>query len=511
MESLNDTIESMPSLFAYKFTPNANPEEFLTNFDPEYNVFDTTYKDSGLNDINSGNHLLKEEDVTSKDEGILKYNAELEISGPLYGVQLTDEEVNTLLYSFTEFIQPQELLNDELSLYGNVIVEPTETLSDSRGEHPENYVLVLAANPVATAIENQFFDPNMLRLKVSEGSNPSPDDQSSRLLLSKSLASNLNAASGEQVLAIFNQSVSRKVLLGNVPQLSSAGMSLESQSSAEDLHCGRFSVNVVPNVEITLEDSLVQCLGVVINYHGYTGTILATEYNASGKLVNHACTLHDCRSVASKAITQIPTKSNEMSEVSGSLQRVRHVRDIQEIYNSVTNIVYYESSVFDSTNPYEPQYFRYEVDEKGTRINESKCGACPYCEELKFLTFKNSSYLSHLTLEHGIYSNNYLIPEGLYYGVYEIKKAEPEALTPESCVEKPRPRHTKAIQCPVCFEVVEVCCWSMKTNPLLSYFRHFKKRHSNLPNTPATAQALFNTNTHVHIKKRGRTLHVKDQ
>lgn len=509
MESLNDNIESMQSIFAYNFTPNANPEEFLTNFVPEYNVFDTTYRDNNLNDISSGNHRLKEEGETSKEDVILSYDP-LEITDPFYGVQLTEEEVNTLFHSFTDFPEPQELLNYELSLYENVIVEPTKALPDSHEEHSDNYVLVLAANPMAEDLENHFLDPNLLRLKHFKSLISSQDYQSIRITLSDGHVGSLNAASGQQVLAISNQSASSREQLVDIPLLASShseGLSWGTHSPAENLHCGRFSVNTIPNIEISLEESLVQCLAVVINYHGYTGTILSTEYEASGKLVNHACTLHDCRSVASKAITQIPMKNNE---ISGSLQRVRYIRDIHEIYNSVTGIVYYESSVFNSTNPYEPQYFRYEIDEKGARINESKCGACPYCEELKFLTFKNSSYLSHLTLEHGIYSNNYLIPEGLYYGVYEIKKAEPETPSLE-CLEKPRPRHTKAVQCPVCFEVVEVCCWSMKTNPLLSYFRHFKKRHSNLPNTPATAQSLFNTNTHVHIKKRGRTLHVKDK
>lgn len=426
MESLQDSIESFRPVIgteSKQFTRGGNPQEFLTDFVPDFTVFTTTFRDTGLNDIDEVNFLLQEENGSAIENSISNYNISEE-SGfyDVNSLQLTDEELQAILSSFSDLQEPQEKPN----YHYTEIEEP----------------LLSIDLPTVTEV----------------ASAPLPD------------------------------------------------------SSIGGLSCGRFLVNIVPNIPITLEESLVQCLGVVINYHGYEGIILNIENEASRFLVNHACTLHDCRRVSNLALSLFPHKNDEIPEISGSLQRIRYKRDIREIYNSVTNIVYYESCVFSSTNPYEPQYYRYEIDDNGKRINESKCGACPYCRELKFLTFKNSSYLSHLTLEHGIYSNNYLIPEGLYYGVYEIKKLEQErtnSSTGDS--SKTRFRQTKAVQCPVCFTVVEVCCWSMKTNPLLSFYRHFKKRHSNIPNNQASGPGQFNSNTHVQIQKRGRTLQVKDK
>lgn len=209
---------------------------------------------------------------------------------------------------------------------------------------------------------------------------------------------------------------------------------------------------------ITVEPSNVQCLTVVVNYHDYVGTITRAGV-LNERLVN-------TRANPSKQtpVATINTLQNGILEVSTVLQRRRYTRNIDELFGSVSNMTYVASRSFRPNNPYEPQYYRFEVF-NGKLINKSKCGLCPFCEQVRFLPFKNSTYLSHLTLEHGVFANNFLIPEGLNYGLYD------NAATG---------RRLRAVQCAVCLKVVETGCWSIKTNPLLSYFRHFKKKHSTL-------------------------------
>ena len=130
----------------------------------------------------------------------------------------------------------------------------------------------------------------------------------------------------------------------------------------------------------------------------------------------------------------------------------------------------------------------------GNPINESKCGLCPYCKPVKFLPFKNSSYLSHLILEHGIYSTNYLVPEGIYLGWYNHSK---DRNIPFKSHKK---RRVIALRCPKCFDIVELNCWNNKKNGLLSYFRHFKDNHKDLTGVNTT----FTNTPSVNIKTRGR-------
>lgn len=316
------------------------------------------------------------------------------------------------------------------------------------------------------------------------------------------------------------------MILDSKPANEAAHIDMDILNEEHFTKLGRFQVNPIisPQLEITLEESLIQCLEVVINYNGYMGTLTAPVKPEYAALTNRASFRHDYRYLTNKPTEAIEPNEDGFHEISGALQRVRYTRDISELHGTVSNIEYFESRVYDVTNPYEPQYYRFEQDENGNKINGSKCGLCPYCQEVKFLPFKNSSYLSHLTLEHGIFSNNYLIPDGLYYGIYLTSKTSSTPQTDDfiSRGSSPTPsppqrgrknhhklRHAKAIQCPACFQVIEVCCWSMKVNPLLSYFRHFKKHHSDLTVNKNNHKEYFNTNNIVKITKRGRTLKTK--
>lgn len=236
--------------------------------------------------------------------------------------------------------------------------------------------------------------------------------------------------------------------------------------------------------KVSVHPSSIQCLSVVLDYHGYTGNILKVVLNNS--ITNTASSEHDSKAQAGLCKTLLSETRNvehgvecfghghgEISAMSGVLQRIVYVRDISSIFNSVSLITYQVSPKFHIDNPYELQYFRFELDPLGRLINESKCGLCPFCPKVKFLPFKNSSYLSHLTLEHGVFANSFVVPEGMYYGQYHVAKL----------MDSVKPRVVKALQCPACFQVVEVACWKNKANPLLSYFRHFKKHHLSLTRT----------------------------
>lgn len=273
------------------------------------------------------------------------------------------------------------------------------------------------------------------------------------------------------------------------------------------------------SINLTIMESSIQCLSIMIDYHGYTGSLTGVPI-MNKTLKNEAVNPQAKQSTDAKLIELVETNipAVQPSPISALWQRIKYSRDISALLNTITNIVYKKSSIYDFGNPYEPQYYRFELDDFGELINESKCGMCAYCEKVKFLPFKNSSYLSHLTLEHGIFSNNYLTPEGIYYGRYLFTKnaiydsdTTPNSESSEefNVIRKKhfhKPRVAEAVACPACFEIIEVGCWKMKSNPLLSYFRHFKKHHKSLTNK----RANFQTNPLLTISKRGRKLQVVD-
>lgn len=256
----------------------------------------------------------------------------------------------------------------------------------------------------------------------------------------------------------------------------------------------RFSLNEC-SLPLSLLPSNVQCLSVLINYFDYEGELTSIP-KLDERLLNLAYEYHgglemqftnDCNEA-------IRLDYSQESNFTGPSQRIRYYRTISAIENAVNNIIYRPSENFTIHEAYEPQYYRFELDDMGNPINESKCGLCPYCKPVKFLPFKNSSYLSHLILEHGIYSTNYLVPEGIYLGWYNHAK---DRNIPYKSHKK---RRVIALRCPKCFDIVELNCWNNKKNGLLSYFRHFKDNHKDL----TAVNTTFTNTPSVNIKTRGR-------
>lgn len=260
---------------------------------------------------------------------------------------------------------------------------------------------------------------------------------------------------------------------------------------------------------VSVQPTRNRCLSVHLDYHGYTGDIKEVVINDA--ITNWAMAPHSAqkqlalclgaapeeyeltrrvefRRFRKTAVRMEPGLRKPSSEVPLTialcvLQRQYFVRDISSIFDKVTLVCYIRLRHSGLDAPYEPQYYRYEVGEAGQLVGETKCGMCSFCPTVRFFPLKNLCYLAHLSLEHGVYANGFVVPEGRYYGTYE----------------KTTPTGTKqvwGIQCPACFEPVEVGCSKLKANPLLTYFRHFKKRH--------TAHALCFTSSDVAPLKLGR-------
>ncbi|KAK6465417.1 hypothetical protein DFJ63DRAFT_332844 [Scheffersomyces coipomensis] len=154
--------------------------------------------------------------------------------------------------------------------------------------------------------------------------------------------------------------------------------------------------------------------------------------------------------------------------LSCSQTRTKYIRFIAELYCSITNITYAANAEFNDLHPYEPQYVRYEVKEDRSLNRGTTSGLCPYCEEIKFLPFKNSSYLSHLSLEHGIFATGYLVPEPQVIDE-DGKFSASSGVTSEA---------KNQVLCPVCGYIVLTNCWRSKENPFLIYYHHFNEVHS---------------------------------
>lgn len=125
----------------------------------------------------------------------------------------------------------------------------------------------------------------------------------------------------------------------------------------------------------------------------------------------------------------------------------------------------YESS---NDNIYEPQFYRVQVVTEETKsgiktklpINHTRCGLCPFCDEIRFFEFRNSAYGQHLAFHHGIGTDSYLTPD------------------PFPRPHSPKSKH-KFVTCPACYDTVPVAKSSttVKEQPLYTYLRHFKDCH----------------------------------
>lgn len=157
------------------------------------------------------------------------------------------------------------------------------------------------------------------------------------------------------------------------------------------------------------------------------------------------------------------------------IRRDRYIRrDLNAIQNLYENVGYELNPKFHISKPYEPQYIRFEIDHtNGLPFNETRSGLCPYCPELSFKNLKTSTYSQHLALTHGVYTDNYLTPNPLYYGVYIIKKTNTQRRT------KAHEHERCGVVCPCCYTIVGTECskTTASSKPLNNYMRHFKEFH----------------------------------
>lgn len=157
------------------------------------------------------------------------------------------------------------------------------------------------------------------------------------------------------------------------------------------------------------------------------------------------------------------------------IKRSRYIRiNLDPILNLYKNVGYELNPNFHISKPYEPQYVRFEIDEtNGLPFNETRCGLCPYCPDITFKNLKTSTYSQHLALTHGVYTDNYLTPNPLYYGIYIIKKTNTRRRT------KAHEHERCGVVCPCCYAIVGTECskTTASSKPLNNYMRHFKEYH----------------------------------
>lgn len=157
------------------------------------------------------------------------------------------------------------------------------------------------------------------------------------------------------------------------------------------------------------------------------------------------------------------------------IKRNRYVREnFDSILNFYKNVGYELNPNFHISKPYEPQYVRFEIDEtNGLPFNETRCGLCPYCPDINFKNLKTSTYSQHLALTHGVYTDNYLTPNPIYYGIYIIKKTNTQRRT------KAHEHERCGVVCPCCYAIVGTECskTTASSKPLNNYMRHFKEYH----------------------------------
>lgn len=158
-----------------------------------------------------------------------------------------------------------------------------------------------------------------------------------------------------------------------------------------------------------------------------------------------------------------------------SLNRVRYNRESLDLLSILHPYVKYQlNTQFSTERPYEPQYIRVQINPlNNLPINETRCGLCPYCPELVFKNLKTSTYAQHLSLTHGIQTDNYITPDPLFYGSYNLKKRNTNRKTKAHISEK------NGVVCPVCHEIIETECsrTTATRKPLNNYLRHFREKH----------------------------------
>ncbi|KAM9911646.1 hypothetical protein OXX69_003325 [Metschnikowia pulcherrima] len=164
------------------------------------------------------------------------------------------------------------------------------------------------------------------------------------------------------------------------------------------------------------------------------------------------------------------------AELVCAINRRRYVRkSLDGLEGLHLNVAYEKNYLFDISHPYQQEFTRVELDPTtGAPIKETRSALCCYCEDLRFYELKNSCYSQHMSHSHGVYTDNSLAPDPILQGRYSMsKKFTPGRKT------TPRPRDHPGVVCPVCLDLIEVCCWAStrEKNPLSNYLRHFKDKH----------------------------------
>ncbi|KAM9930448.1 hypothetical protein OXX59_000510 [Metschnikowia pulcherrima] len=164
------------------------------------------------------------------------------------------------------------------------------------------------------------------------------------------------------------------------------------------------------------------------------------------------------------------------AELVCAINRRRYVREsLDGLEGLHPNVAYEKNYLFNIAYPYQQEFTRVEMDPTtGALIKETRSALCCYCEDLRFYELKNSCYSQHMSHSHGVYTDNSLAPDPILQGKYSMsKKFTPGRKT------TPRPRDHPGVVCPVCLDLIEVCCWSStrEKNPLSNYLRHFKDKH----------------------------------
>ena len=178
-----------------------------------------------------------------------------------------------------------------------------------------------------------------------------------------------------------------------------------------------------------------------------------------------------------------------------SVNRTRYTRaTIESLSILHPNVQYQRNSQFSIDKPYEPEYIRVQMNPvTNTPFNETRCGLCPYCPNLVFKNLKTSTYAQHLSLTHGIQTDNYITPNPLLYGSYNLKKSNTNRKTKAHISEK------NGVICPVCHDIVETECskTTATQKPLNNYLRHFKEKHRKCKEKedPTKFFSKFSTNT----------------
>lgn len=159
-----------------------------------------------------------------------------------------------------------------------------------------------------------------------------------------------------------------------------------------------------------------------------------------------------------------------------TLVRTRYQRgSVEALGPNLENHIIEKNRAFSVLEPYQQEFTITEVCPKTKRaLSTTRKALCGFCEEIRFFELKNSNYSQHMCHTHGIFTNNYITPDPLFLGIYQLQKP---AKISRKTHRRARPR--QGVVCPVCYEVIEIRCWKSKldVNPFSNYLRHFKKQH----------------------------------